>query len=43
MMILLQVSLLLEVILLNIFFVVPVSDDLLDMEENEAGVWIYFW
>ena len=39
MMVLLQVSLLLELIWLNGCVVVPVSDDTLELEEKEVGVW----
>ena len=35
----LQVSLLLEVVWLNGFVFVPVSDDILELEEKEVGVW----
>ena len=34
-----QVSLLLEVVCLNGCFVVPISDDILELVEKEVGVW----
>ena len=35
----LQVFILLEVVWLNGCFVAPVSDDVLELEDNEVGVW----
>ena len=39
MMIMIQVSLLLEVLWLNGCFVVPVSDEVLELEDKGVGVW----